>query len=389
MIGLPRLSFRRGAPYLSMWNDIFRKRKAVLIGAVVGTVVAVSFFYLQNDIYRNALDPKIPFQIYKAPPAPDYARADTWYLNPALANYSADPRKVDVFFLHGTSYDGGRNWLGAIDSHQAVDGVERIQLPNYAAPFAIMGNVYAPKYRQASLYTQLTGRDDAREARRFSYTDAQAAFRAFLKQRKGGNGFVIVGLEQGGLLAERLLRDEVDPHPELKSQLVAAYLLETMAPSGHYTGAMAQAPVCQSRNQTGCLVAYMSVDSGRPDQALQNLKRAVSWDRSSELVSLGSDKAVCVNPLVGTETDTQIDAKHAQGATNATGLDWGTEPALIVRKVSARCLGGLLVVDKPSSPTFRDSGTWADQRKVNPYNLFYGDLQADIQARWQAFQARP
>ena len=373
-----------------MWNEIFRKRrKAVLIGALLGALAATAFFYLQNDIYRNALDPKIPFQIYKVPSAPDYSKADAWYLNPGLASYYADPRKVDVFFLHGTTYDGGHNWLGAIDNAQAVDGVTRIQLPNYAGPFAIMGNVYAPKYRQASLYTQLTGRDDAREARRFSYKDAQAAFRAFLKERKGGNGFVIVGLEQGGLLAERLVRDEVDPHPELKAQLVAAYFLETLAPSGHYMGPQAQAPICQARNQIGCVIAYMSVDAGRPDQALQALKRAVSWDQSNELVSFGSDKSVCVNPLTGNTIDTQVDAKHAQGATNATGLDWGTEPALIVRKVSARCIGGLLVVDKPSSPTFRDSGTWADQRKVNAYNLFYGDLQADVQARWQAYQARP
>ncbi len=373
-----------------MLNDIFRKRwKAVLIGALLGSVLTVAFLYLQNDIHRNALDPKIPFQIYKVPTTPDYSQAGAWYLNPALADYDADSRKVDVFFLHATTYDGGKNWLGAIDNRAAAAGVVRVQLPNYAAPFGLMGNVYAPKYRQASLYTQLTGRDDAREARRFAYADAEAAFRAFLKDRKGGRGFVIVGVEQGGLLAERLIRDEVVPHPEIKAQLVAAYLLETLVPSIPYSGPTPQLPVCQNRSQTGCLVSYLSIDSGRPDQALQAVKRAVTWDSSNELVSFGSDKGLCVNPLTGATSTDAVDARHAQGATNATGLDWGTEPALIVRKVSARCIGGLLIVDKPNSPTFRDTGTWADKRKVNPYNLFYGDLQADMQTRWQAFQAIP
>ena len=38
-------------------------------------------------------------------------------------------------------------------------------LPNYAGPFARLGRIFAPRYRQASLYTLMTLRDDAREAR--------------------------------------------------------------------------------------------------------------------------------------------------------------------------------------------------------------------------------
>lgn len=374
-----------------MWTEIFRRRwKSILVGAVSGTVLAVAGVYLQNDLHRNALDPKIPFQIYvstRLPKAPDYRKAPSWYLNPALARYYADPRKVDVFFLHGTTFDGGKDWLGGIDNVQATHDVERVQLPNYAGPFSVMGNVYAPRYRQASLYTQLTGRDDAREARRFAYGDAEAAFRAFLKERKGGGGFVVVGVEQGGLLVERLLRDEIAPNPALRSQLVAAYLLETLAPQSLFT-TPGSVPVCQTREATGCAVSYLSVDAGRPDQALQALKRAVAWQGNNELVTLGSDKPVCINPLTGTPTSDDVEAHRSQGATNATGLEWGAEPALILRKVSARCLGGLLLVDKPDSPTFRDRPAWVDQRKINPYNLFYGDLQADMQARWQAYQNR-
>jgi len=104
---------------------------------------------------------------------------------------------------------------------------------------------------------------------------------------------------------------------------------------------------------------------------------------------LRSQKGVCVNPIIGAASGEEIEAKRSLGATNATGLEWGTEPPLSARKVSAHCLGGLLFVDKPGSPSFNDGGTWEDQRKVNAYNLFYGDLQADIQARWQLFQATP
>lgn len=371
-----------------MWTQIFRKRRfSLLIGGAVGAFLAFAFFYLQNDIHRNHLDPKVPFQVMRPPAAPDYTKAEGWYLDPALAGFYADPRKVDVFFVHATSFDGGKAWLGAVDSRAAQEEVARVQLPNYAAPFAIMGNIYAPKYRQASLYTQLTLREDSVEARAFAYGDVQKAFAEFLRTRRGGKGFVIVGLEQGGLLAERLLHDIVAPDPKLKSQLVAAYLLETLVPADLYAAADAPFPPCQSRQQTGCIISYVTVDSGRPDKALQVLQKSVYW-QGAALVPVGSQKALCVNPLTGSPTTETVDARHAAGATNATGLEWGIEPAVIARKVSAHCLSGLLFVDKPKSPSFEDGGSWEEQRKVNPYNLFYGDLQVDLQSRWQMFKGR-
>ncbi|ESQ89587.1 hypothetical protein ABAC460_12005 [Asticcacaulis sp. AC460] len=358
---------------------------SLLIGGVAGAFVTVAWIYLQNDIHRNYLDPKLPFQVYTPPRAPDYARPTAWHLNPQMAGYYADPRKVDVFFVHGTTFNGGRDWLARIDSKAVDQDVHAIHLPNYAAPFAIMGNVYAPKYRQASLYTQLTLREDAREARQFAYRDVEAAFRAFLSQRKGGRGFVIVGVEQGGVLAERLLRDVVAPDPELKGQLVAAYLLETLVPERQFGSEGLFTPACLSRNQVGCAVSYLSVEANRPDKALQRQQKAVYWE-GDRLEPLNAQKAICVNPILGGLSDESADAKRSLGATNATGLEWGVEPALIPRKVSARCVRGLLLVEKPGSSSFQDAGTWEDQRKVNAYNLFYGDLQEDFQKRWTAFR---
>ncbi|EGF90584.1 hypothetical protein ABI_36090 [Asticcacaulis biprosthecium C19] len=369
-----------------MWTQILKKRRlSLVIGALIGAFVTLTWMYLQNDIHRNYLDPKIPFQVYSPPRAPDYAKPAAWYLNPQIAGYYADPRKVDVFFVHGTTFNGGRDWLGRIDSKGIDEDVHRIHLPNYAAPFSIMGNVYAPKYRQASLYTQLTLREDAREARQFAYRDVEAAFRVFLTKRKGGRGFVVVGVEQGGLMAERLLRDVVASDPELKSQLVAAYLLEVSVPERQFGTEGLFFPACLSRSQVGCALSYLSVEANRPDKALQRQQKAVYWE-GDRLEPLNAQKAICVNPILGGVSEEAAEAKISLGATNATGLEWGVEPALIPRKVAARCVRGVLVVDKPGSPSFNDAGTWEDRRKVNFYNLFYGDLQEDFQVRWTAFR---
>ncbi len=82
-------------------------------------------------------------------------------------------------------------------------------LPNYAGPFARVGRIFAPRYRQASLYTALTQREDAREARRFAYGDVRAAWLTFRARYDHGRPLVLVGVEQGGQLTARLLADEI------------------------------------------------------------------------------------------------------------------------------------------------------------------------------------
>ena len=360
------------------------RRQWWVVGAVcLATFLVIAWVYSENDLHKDHLDPKIPFQIYTPPPAPNYAVAGNWFLNPQMAGYFADPRKVDVFFIHATSFDGGSQWLGGTGSNAAAQVVQNVQLPNYAGPFSFSGNIYAPRYRQGSLFAQVALSEDSKEARAFPYRDIETAFRRFLKTRRGGRGFVIVGVEQGGLLAERLLTDVVAPDPALRSQLVTAYLIDTLAPISAFSGTIKP---CASRAETGCVVAYMAVQNGRPDKALQVLQRAVMWDQNGGLTTLDSQPAICVNPVLGAASEAQVDARHALGATNATGLEWGTEPATIAHRVASHCLGGLLFVDKPSSPSFRDTGSWEDRHKVPPYNLFYSDLQADLGARWQAYR---
>ncbi|ESQ77059.1 DUF3089 domain-containing protein [Asticcacaulis sp. YBE204] len=368
-----------------------KKNRLVTAGIGIGVLISalgVSWLW-GDDILRHNLDPKVPFQTYKRPPAPDYRTKAAWFLNPALDGYEVrrnrNHQKVDVFFVHATSFDGGKDWLGPITDPAAAAEVIRTQLPNYAAPFATIGYVYAPKYRQASLYSQLTQREDAREARQFAYEDIAAAFDAFLMQRRNDRGFVVVGIEQGGFLVQRLVQERIGSDAALKSRLVAAYFIETLVTAEDYAPDTAF-PACANRAQSSCVVAYLSVDSGRPDKALQAQRRAMIWGRGDIIEPMDKIKALCVNPLTGGATQDMIEARHSLGAANATGLEWGASPGLISRKTSARCRGEILYVSKPSGDSFVTSGSWSDKKKIRNYNLFYGDLQADIAERWFNYQ---
>jgi len=351
-------------------------KRWIFLGAVLAIAVLLAGAWVfRVDIIRTALDPKVPFQTYAPPKAPNYAETRAWAIAPDRTPPSALP--ADVFFVHPTTYDGGEHWNGPFRDQDARRLLTRAMLPNYAGPFARVGRVFAPHYRQASLYSQLTLREDARSARRFAYEDVLEAFRYWRKHYDSGRPLIIVGVEQGGVLAARLLREEVATDPALKGRLAGAYLIETVVPAADFAEG-APVPACWLRDQAGCVVAWATARNGDAKELLQ---RALVWNDRGGLVELEGREALCVNPLTGARGDAPAPEKDNLGAANATGLEWGARPGFLRRQVGARCVGGVLEVTKPRSDAFKASGGWADRLKVPPYNLFYADLEADAQAR--------
>lgn len=284
---------------------------------------------------------------------------------------------MDVFFVHPTTYDGGREWNAAYDAPGPEARLARTMLPNHAGPYQGVGRVFAPRYRQASLYTRLTLRDDAREARRFAYDDVRAAFRLYLRRWGGDRPFLLAGVEQGGEIAARLLREEVAPDPALRARMVGAHLAETVV-GAEGLGA----PVCERRGQAGCVLAFATEREGDDAAAQRRLARALVWTGAGHLVNL-QGPAVCVNPVTGGAGEAASTAAH-RGAANATGLEWGARPGFLPRQVAARCEGGVLFVTAPESPSLRRGWGWAERRRAPPFNLFYADLEADARARLEA-----
>jgi hypothetical protein len=351
----------------------------VATAAVSALLVAAAFVW-RSDILRYWLDPKVPFQTYKPPAAPDYAKRGAWALLPDdPSRVSPGDGPADVFFVHPTTYDGGRHWNAPIRESRSRRTLEHVMLPNYAGPFARVGRVFAPRYRQANLYSGMTLREDARDARRFAYRDVEAAFRFWRDHYDLGRPLVIVGVEQGGTLVDRLVHEEVATSPGLKARLAGVYLIATVVPADRY-GPGTPTPACGSRSEVDCVVAYRVLD-GEPAMAAQSLSRSLVWNEAGELAAMGAKPALCVNPLLGARTDQVASMKLNLGAANATGVEWGTRPAFLSRQVGARCQNGMLRVTRPKSPSLQPSGAWADRQKVPGYNLFYADLEADAEAR--------
>lgn len=366
---LPRLTPRQWAGYVG-------------IGFVLLLTAAVAVW--RGDILRAALDPQIPFQTYQPPPPPDYATPDAWALREARARNSGP---AAIFFLHSTTYDGGREWNGPIGDERADAYLRRVIIPNYAGPFARAGAISAPRYRQASLYARLTLRDDAREARAFAYGDALAAFDAWLL-RHPDEPLILAGVEQGGQLLERIVRERIAPDPALRARLVGAWLIDVVAATDGFSPLV---PPCEAPGQSGCVIAWSPVGQDNDGAAQRRLRRALVWNERGRLVELDGRPTLCVNPVNGSSAPVRVEARESRGATNATGLEWGARPALMAREVATECRGGLLRHTELKMESFREQGSWADRRKARPYNLFYGDIEQDVQyrlANWAITRSR-
>lgn len=357
-----------------------RRRRWLFAGLGGLTLIlgaATTIFW--GDLVSTDLDPKIPYQTYQPPPAPDYARVGAWRLWPGTPG--GPP--ADVFFIPPTTYDGGRNWNARLEHPKAARQFREVMAPNYAGPFISVGRIYAPNYRQASLYSLTTLREDAREARQFAYGDVRAAFRHYIESGDGGRPLILVGVEQGGTLLLRLLAEEVAPDPLLRRRLVVAYAIATFAPAD-------TPPIepCMRRDQVGCLAAWASAPQGERELGHQLLARALVWTPQGELTNLSPRPALCFNPILGAVTDTPAPARLHLGAANATGLEWGVRPPFLSRQISAVCEAGVLYVSRPQSTTLRQTGSWADRRKAPGFNLFYADLEADAHRRLASYLAQ-
>jgi len=365
-----------------------RRRWAVIIAAVLALTISLGLLATWDDIMRTRIDPKTPFQTYTPPKAPDYTQASSWALNPVAQNQHMQTGPVDVFFVHPTTFNGGHDWNGPIDDVRSQRQLEKIMLPNYAGPFVRVGRIFAPRYRQASLYAEeMTLREDARDARRFAYADVLAAFRYYMAHYNLGRPYIIVGVEQGGLIADRLLREEVGRNPGLVQKLAAAYLIDAIVPAAGYAPGQ-PIPACTRRAEPRCVVGWMSVEQSDPHRARELLSRALVWTPEGTLENLDNAPALCVNPLLGAQSDEKAPAKLNLGAANASQLEWGVRAAFMPRQVSAECVEGTLRVSRPRSGSLRPAANWPDKFKVPPYNPFFADIEADAMKRVATYYGR-
>jgi hypothetical protein len=207
---------------------------------------------------------------------------------------------IDCFYVYPTvSEQEGPNANLEIEPQETQIAIDQ------ASRFSQDCKVYAPIYPQLTLKAINNPESVTPEADLKAYEGVLVAFLEYMHKFNKGRGVVLLGHSQGSLMLENLIKQEFDPNPALRKQLVSAVLLggNVLVPEGQTEGATFQhVPSCSSATQTACVIAYSSFLKepptpsffGRPESPL--LGGGVKVPPGLEVV--------CVNPTLLSQNGT-------------------------------------------------------------------------------------
>jgi hypothetical protein len=379
--------------------------KRVGIGLLVIVVVGGIGLYLGRGaivpLTLRFLGPSHGFDpALKAPP-PDYASAQAWVARPEtqdLADYvptgvgdtqvasapaAAASKPVDVFFVHPTTYLKGEDWNDPLRAGTATEENTRWVLANQASAYNGCCNVYAPHYRQVSIFTFGRPGDAREEIRRqaldLAYQDVARAFEHFLSEIQQ-RPFMLAGHSQGTMHLRRLLKEKIAGTP-LAQRMVAAYLIGGGV-NVQELEALSDVHACQSATDLGCVVHWATYG---PDAVPFALEPGTT--------------TLCTNPLTWKVDGEPADAALNMGAVPPSGTFsirfWGDDRAAgtrfdalaapLVGHVGAQCKDGGLVVDAQDGTVFGAYDLGGQNYHGLDYALFYMNIRANAKQRVDAY----
>jgi hypothetical protein len=362
----------------------------VLAGAVGMFLIftALLAWIYRDDIFQTIQDPRQPFQTYDPPKAPDYGLAESWLSQPDLSidPYTLDERG-DVFVVVPSVYRGGEHYVLPSDDLRRKSKLERIVRPNYVTPYGDAGRLFAPFYRQASLYSYMTTREDARLAQDFAYQDVKRAFTVFLEQSPPERPLVLVGHNQGAAHLIRLLQDFFQPGSPLIDRLAVAYVIDYPVPLDLFQASLSGVLPCERADDTNCVAAFGTFMPGEHVIAERFTERLLVHDETGYRSVMGRP-LLCMNPLTWRRNEDYAPERLHLGGVAAEGLEPDIRPAASPNEVGAQCRDGILLVDQPRSRSLRRPWQIGAKFRTLPSNLFYEDLKQNavvrVDALWNA-----
>ena len=159
-----------------------RKFLYVVAGLIVLALAAALAYRLWGvEMMRMAMVPGERFQAAGAIGPERYRDRSMWLARPDISGNPAQwtppgyqarktPGGVAVFFVHPTSYLSRSHWNAPLDDAEA-NARAALFLRGQASALNEAGEVWAPRYRQATFGAFLTTQDDARGALDLAYRD--------------------------------------------------------------------------------------------------------------------------------------------------------------------------------------------------------------------------
>ena len=366
------------------------------VAGMVILVLAGAFVYqvYGEELMEVAFVPDTEFAAQEVLETNVYADTGMWLARPELVKGNpalwlpegyedADAalpkdKKAAVFFIHPTSFLKKDRWNATLDDEES-QARARIFLRGQASAFNAIGDVWAPRYRQATLGAFLTTKPQGQQALDAAYQDVLAAFDYFVAEIPDDQPIILAGHSQGSLHLTNLLKDRVAGTP-LANRIVAAYVV------GWPVSVDTDIPemgldICEAPDQTRCIMAWQSfaepADYGR---IVKVYDMTIGFNGEPRKDS----KLLCSNPING---DVNSSAVASANIGTLVPNDDLSEASLVAGSVPARCdnRGFLLIGDPPEMGPYALPG---NNYHVYDYSLFWANIRADARRRMASFQAR-
>ena len=330
------------------------------------------FIYLISLFTSCNSKPKGIFNNPNASLPIDYSKSENWAALPDKADQAdrtphsdlvdlQKEAKVDVFFLHPTTYTrkrGNTNWNAKIDDTELNQTTDDGTILNQASVFNGVGKVYAPRYRQAHIQAYFSKDTvSSQRAFEFAYKDVKTAFEYYLKHYNNGRPIILASHSQGTNHAEMLLKELFDGKP-LQDKLVAAYLVGMPIEQD----AFQNIKVCKTPEEVSCFCSWRTFKHGNFPKKDYQLNNTIA----------------VTNPLTWTTDETYAPAMLNQGT-----VLYDFEKHFTKQLVDAQVKDGVLWVHKPK---FRGSIFLITKNyHIADYNLFYVNVRKNAMLRANTF----
>ena len=371
------------------------KKFAVVIAVLILVGGGLVVTGVGGDLFFKALlaygKPAGVFNPDDAVAAPDYSLPGNWAALPTkrgpaelvpqgIERTAQGEHPVDVFFIHPTGFLSAGSWTSPMEGGSGTEENTTWMMANQASVFNGCCNIFAPRYREANIFSYFGPLDERDKVLSFAYQDVKRAFEYYLQHQNQGKPFIIAGHSQGSHHAQRLIKEEIDSS-DLHRRMVAAYLIGSIvipvAPS--LFNAMDHIGPCQSAEDLGCVIAWDTMPESapaleRPEPSLctNPLSWQVNKQRSEADLNEGSVVPVgLMNENIGAREDKAIDQIFDALAAPIKATTW------------AQCKDGTLFVnDNPGEGFSIDAmGTY----HVIDYALFYMNIRNNAKLRSNLF----
>ncbi len=340
-----------------------------------------------DELTELAFTPTTKFKQQEALQTSIYDDTQMWYARPEItANNPAkwQPKGAPVeqvkgsaaiFFVHPTSFISRDKWNAELADQETLART-KIFIKGLASPFKSAGEVWAPRYRQASVGAFITAKPEGQEALNAAYRDVLLAFDAFVAKQQKDRPIILAGHSQGARHLTHLMRDRIAGKP-LAKRIVAAYVVGWPISISQDLPALGL-PACAAPDQTGCIMSWGSfaepAEYGR-------IEKAYSESKGFDGTPRGTSTILCSNPLTGGASEAALAEANLGTLKPSNDMSDGE---LIEKAVPAKCSerGFLMIGDPPEIGNYVLPG---NNYHVYDIPLFWANLRSDSLWRTQQF----